>query len=160
MYRRAFAVALGLVVAVATAWALEGELVSVAVRSAQLREASGHLAPIVARLAYTDEVEVLEMRGDFLRVASSEGEGWLHKSAISEDKIVLEDDGEDAARRADDREVALAGRGFNEQVEERYRSEQGLRFDGVDLMEARVRDSDTLMRFIEEGGLPIPGDES
>ncbi len=160
MYRKAFAVGVGLFVAVAAAWALEGQLVSVAVRSAQLREASGHLAPIVAQLAYTDEVEVLEVRGDFLRVVSPAGEGWLHRSAVSEDRIVLADDGEDAARRADDREVALAGRGFNEEVEQRYRSEQGLSFDGVDRMEARARDSEALMRFIEDGGLRVPGDES
>ena len=160
MYRKVFCLAVGVLAAVAAAWALEGQLVSVAVRSAQLRESSGHLAPIVARLAYTDEVEVIEVRGDFLRVASPAGEGWLHRSAVSEDRIVLADDGEDAARRADDREVALAGRGFNEEVEQRYRSEQGLSFDGVDRMEARVRDTDALIRFIEEGGLGVPGDES
>lgn len=141
-------------------FALEGETVSVSVRNAQLREGAGHLSPIIAELSYADEVEVLETRGDFYRVSSAEGEGFLHRSAISEEKIVLEEGGEDAAREADDEEVALAGRGFNEQVEERYSSEQGLSFEGVDSMESRRPESEDLRRFIEEGELRMPEDGS
>ncbi|MFW6368349.1 MAG: SH3 domain-containing protein [Spirochaetota bacterium] len=141
-------------------FALEGETVSVSVRNAQLRDGAGHLSPIIAELSYADEVEVLESDGDFYRVRSAEGEGFLHRSAVSETKIVLEEDGEDAAREAEDQEVALAGRGFNEQVEERYRSEQGLSFEGVDRMEARRPESEELRRFVEEGELRMPEEGS
>ncbi|MCF7929702.1 MAG: SH3 domain-containing protein [Spirochaetales bacterium] len=136
--------------------AIEGETVSISVRSAQLRKEPSHLAPVRASLAYTDQVEVLEVQGDFYRVSSQAGKGWLHKSAISEEKIVLLGDGEDVERAARDDEVALAGRGFNEQVEEQYKSEEGLEFDGVDRMESREPEEDTLREFIQAGNLRIP----
>ncbi len=146
------------VVSLAALGALEGETVSVSVRNAQLRERPSHLGPIRADLAYADQVEVLEMQGDFYRVSSPAGEGWLHKSSVSEQEIVLDATGRDAERAAEDDEVALAGRGFNEQVEQQYRSEQGLSFEGVDRMEARRRNDDVLREFVEAGGLRSPED--
>ena len=153
----------GLVISIALAalslvslGALEGETVSISVRSAQLRERASHLAPISGDLAYADQVEVLEVQGDFYRVSSPAGEGWLHKSTVSEKEIVLDDSGRDAERAADDDEVALAGRGFNEQVEQQYRSDQGLSFEGVDRMESRTRNDNILRDFVETGGLRSP----
>ncbi|MFP4453413.1 MAG: SH3 domain-containing protein [Desulfobacterales bacterium] len=55
--------------------ALEGEIVSISVRNAQLRATPSHLARVKAGLEYTDQVEVLEAQGGFYRVRSSEGEG-------------------------------------------------------------------------------------
>ncbi len=154
--RAPFLAAALIFVCLGSLYALEGETVSVSVRSAQLRERASHLGPIVGDLAYADKVDVLEVQGDFYRVSSPAGEGWLHKSAVSEQEIVLEDSSEDAERAADDDEVALAGRGFNEQVEQQYRSDQGLSFEGVDRMESRQRNENVLREFIDAGGLRSP----
>jgi len=136
--------------------ALEGETVSISVRSAQLRESPSHLGQVKADLEYTEQVEVLEVRGGFYRVSSSAGEGWLHKSAISEKEIVLAEDSEDAKRAANNDEVALAGRGFNEEVEEQYKREEGLEFEGVDRMESREYSEEELRAFIQDGQLRLP----
>lgn len=158
--RQVFMVAVAVLLTVgALLWSLEGETVSISVRSTQLRANPGHLAQVVGQLSYADQVEVLEVGQDFYRVSSPEGQGWIHRSAVSEDEIVLEASGEDVERSADDREVALAGRGFNEEVERRYGSEQGLSFDGVDRMESRRREGEAIRAFIEGGGLRLPGEE-
>ncbi|MFP4179938.1 MAG: SH3 domain-containing protein [Spirochaetaceae bacterium] len=138
--------------------ALEGETVSISVRRAQLRETPSHLAQVKAGLEYTDQVEVLETRGDFYRVSSSEGEGWLHKSSISEETIELKDEGRDAKHTSDEDEVSLAGRGFNKEVEKQYKREEGLNFDRVDRMESRERDDEELREFIKAGSLQLPGE--
>ncbi len=138
------------------ALALVGDTVNISVKTARLRNAPGHLSAIIGHLSYTDEVTVLATRGDFCRVSGTGGTGWLHRSAISQEDIGLKDSGRDAEIKADDEEVALAGRGFNQQVEERYRSQRGLSFEGVDQMEIRRVDSQALRSFIENGALTMP----
>lgn len=136
--------------------ALEGETVSISVRSAQLRETPSHLGQVRADLEYAEQVKILEVQGGFYRVSSSAGEGWLHKSSISEKEIVLADDSEDAKRAANNDEVALAGRGFNEEVEKQYKRQEGLDFDGVNRMESRERSKEELREFIQAGDLRTP----
>ncbi len=139
---------------------LVGDTVNISVKTARLRNAPGHLSSIIGHLSYADKVTILAIRGDFCRVSSAGTTGWLHRSAISQEDIVLRDSGRDAHIEADDEEVALAGRGFNKQVEERYRSERGLSFKDVDQMEARRIDSRTLRTFIKNGSLTMPGGDS
>ncbi|WP_231364934.1 MULTISPECIES: SH3 domain-containing protein [unclassified Thioalkalivibrio] len=137
-----------------------GDPGDVAVRSAELREAPGHLSAIRGHLDYGTRVEVRDHSQGFLRVRSEAGEeGWLHPSALSRDPVILTEDGDDVERDADRDEIALAGRGFNEEVEERYRRERGLSFAPVDRMEAGGADPEDLRAFIEQGELHLPGGE-
>ncbi|AFG38476.1 SH3 domain-containing protein [Spirochaeta africana] len=136
-----------------TVGALEGTSVSISVRSAQLRQNPGHLAPVIGQLSYTDQVQITEMRGDFLQVEFEGRRGWLHRSAVSKRQIVLQDTGTGMRAEADRDEVALAGRGFNEQVEENYRSRSGIDFSAVDHMEQRRYREDELRRFLADGDL-------
>ncbi len=134
---------------------------SVAVREAPLRERPNHLARVRMRLSFADEVTLIETQRDWLRVRFDGTEGWLHQDAVSEDRIVLSASDRDVGRDADSREVALAGRGFNQQVEEEFQSQSGLDFSVVDRIEARQIDEDVLRAFLEEGSLSIPeGGES
>ncbi|MFW6252947.1 MAG: SH3 domain-containing protein, partial [bacterium] len=124
---------------------------------AALRDMPNHLSRVVVRLSYADEVTLLETQRDWLRVRFDGNEGWLHQDAVSEDRIVLGASDRDVGREADSREVALAGRGFNAQVEEEFQSQSGLDFGPVDELEARVVDEDELQRFLEDGELQLPG---
>ncbi|MDR2135213.1 MAG: hypothetical protein LBO76_01210, partial [Treponema sp.] len=59
---------------------------------------------------------------------------------------------------ASSREVAMAGKGFNEEVENVYRETSSADFGAVDLVEAaRISDED-MLSFISEGRLSM-GDE-
>jgi len=53
--------------------------------------------------------------------------------------------------------VSLAGKGFNPQVEDSYKSRHpGLNYAGVDAIEHDVVSDDTLQAFMMKGGLTAP----
>jgi SH3-like domain-containing protein len=121
MSRRSLVVALVLVIAVV---ALAAQQLSVQVRSTGLRQRPSYLGPVTTELSYGTRVEVIETRGPWRHVRSPGGKtGWLHDSALSEKKLSLEAGATDAAVAADSDELALAGKGFNEQVERAYRED-------------------------------------
>jgi hypothetical protein len=55
-------------------------------------------------------------------------------------------------------EVALAGKGFNQEVEDAYRNQGNLNYADVDLVEAITVSEDDLRRFLEEGRLSMGDD--
>ena len=57
----------------------------------------------------------------------------------------------DAAATTD--EIALAGKGFNQQVEDEYKSSRKIDFTPVDRMEQRRESRDALLGFVKQGGL-------
>lgn len=140
----------------APAFVLADEM-SVTVRETQLRANPAFLGQVVSVLAYGDRVEVLQEQGPWFRVETDGGgTGWVHSSALTTKRIVLESGTTDGSTGASGTEVALAGRGFNQEVENRYKDEQGLDFTGVDRMEGYEYPPETLLAFLEEGGLQIP----
>ncbi|MCK4541607.1 MAG: hypothetical protein KAU17_05150, partial [Spirochaetales bacterium] len=80
-------------------------------------------------------------------------EGWVHGSALTEKEIILADAGREVGTGADAREVALAGKGFNKEVEARYKSEYDLDFTWIDRMEAFGRTREELVTFLVAGEL-------
>jgi hypothetical protein len=146
-----------LTVAVNAAFAVDvGDEPVVSVRSADVRSSPGFLTPIIFTAEYGQTVDVLEVRGDWVRVrVSGTGvEGWLHVSSVAEQKTLrLERSGGSASGGATSREIALAGRGFNQQVEARYKSESGLDFTLVDEMEGYGLPTDELVSFFGVAGL-------
>lgn len=138
------------------AFAMSEEM-SVTVRETQLRANPAFLGQVVSVLAYGDRVEVLQEQGPWFRVETeAAGSGWVHSSALTTKRIVLQSGTTDGSTGASGTEVALAGRGFNQEVENRYKDEQGLDFAGVDRMEGYEYPPETLLAFLQEGGLEIP----
>jgi uncharacterized protein YgiM (DUF1202 family) len=130
---------------------------SVTVRETQLRANPAFLGQVLSVLAYGDPVEVLQEQGPWFRVETGSNQrGWVHSSALTTKRIVLESAARDGSTGASGTEVALAGRGFNQEVENRYKSEEGLDFSGVDRMEGYEFPPEVLLAFLEEGGLEIP----
>jgi Bacterial SH3 domain len=135
-----------------------GDEPAVSVRDAELRSTPGFLATITSRLDYGESVRILDARGDWFRVrATASGkEGWLHASAIAEKEALRLGVAENASSGgATSREIALAGRGFNEQVEAQYKSDKGLDFGIVDEMETYGRPVEDLAAFFAEAGLSV-----
>ena len=128
---------------------------SVQVRETHVREKPTFLGKIVAALSYGDQVEILEEKGAWRRTE----QGWLHQSALSSKKIVLKAGAADVEGSASSSEVALAGKGFNKQVEDEYRQRKGLDYTWVDRMETYTVTSGRTMKFLQEGDIePLEGD--
>lgn len=148
---------MGALLLAVVAVAAVGEEMSVTVRETQLRENPVFLGRVLELLSYADRVEVLEEQGPWYRVEASSGRsGWVHSSALTTKRIVLQAADSGAETGASGTEVALAGRGFNEEVENRYKDEQNLDFSKVDRMEGFEYSPEVLLAFLEEGGLEIP----
>ncbi|MHB8789141.1 MAG: SH3 domain-containing protein [Desulfobulbaceae bacterium] len=129
---------------------------SVQVKKCQLRNQPSFMGRIVATLAYGDQVTVSEEKESWLNVvASAKGSsGWVHVSALSAKQIVLNPDSRDVPGSTTSDEIALAGKGFNQQVEQEYKKQnRGVDFTWVDKMEQIVIPQQEIQSFLQEGGL-------
>jgi hypothetical protein len=140
-------------------WAWAGgsaERMSVQVRRAQVRGKPHFLSGVVGTAAYGTRVAVLATRGDWRRVrVSDELDGWVHVSALTEKRLVLQSGEEDVDLSTTSEEIALANKGFNREVEARYRANnRGARYDWIDTVEKEYRLAPpTLTRFLRAGGV-------
>jgi uncharacterized protein YgiM (DUF1202 family) len=136
-----------------TLWA--APTMTVQVSSAQLRDSPGIKGKLTAEVRYGEKVEVVEKGKGWIRVrTSSKVLGWLQESALTEKNIVLTS-GKQVKSGASSREVALAGKGFSEDIEREYRSDADLekQFRWVDRMEGFVRPEMELQAFLSDGEL-------
>ncbi len=130
---------------------------SVTVKEAQVRGTPSHLGAIVGVLQYGARVNVLAEQGGWMRVAlPAGGEGWLHSSALTEKRIVLQSGGA-VQQSASSGEVALAGKGFNKELEDRYRTEKNIDYSWVDRMEQIAVTPEQVAGFLRDGGLQLQG---
>jgi SH3-like domain-containing protein len=148
--------------ALALAAAALPRMMSVAVQQTQARTTPSFLGKIVADLAYGDQLQVVEEKGGWVKVVmpATEEEGWVHASALTKKTVFLKAGDADVAQTASSSEIALAGKGFNEQVEARYRQEKQLDYTWVDRMEGFTVSWEEIRDFVDQGGLvPLQGGE-
>ena len=121
----------------------------ISVRQAPVKASTWFFAGTRGNLAVGAEVSVLQVSGDWAEIRSNSPSltGWTRVGNLSPRVIV----GEGTSASA--REVALAGKGFNQEVEGVYKTEGNLNYDGVDWMERITVPQDVLLRFMEEGRL-------
>lgn len=136
----------------AAAQARAGGTMYVAVKTAQLKSGTGFFASNKGVLNYGDRVTVISISGNFAEVrsaANSSVTGWIATANLSARQVVSGNTGTVSAR-----ETAMAGKGFNQEVESSYRSQnRNLNYADVDRIETiRVSEAD-LKRFLEEGRL-------
>ena len=128
------------------------DTLAVSVREGELRSSPGFLSAITARVQYGESVKVTAKSGDWVRVRveSSGEEGWVHSSSVlpPREMNLAGSTGRDTGTTS--REIALAGRGFNEQVEQEYKDQQDLDFSEVDEMETRILPLSELGAFLSE----------
>ena len=127
---------------------------SVQVRKGQLRTSPSFLGKIVITVHYGDQVSVVKEKEFWLHVAAKGKKGWIHISALSEKEIVLDPNSTKGSLTANSDELALAGKGFNKQVEEQYRqSHKDINFKAVDRMEKLVVSEKQIQQFLKQGKL-------
>jgi uncharacterized protein YgiM (DUF1202 family) len=134
-------------------FALAETVMSVQVKETQIRATPTFLGKILSTLAYGDRVKVLEEQRGWAKVEIPGGNGWVNMSALTKKRIVLQAGAKDVESGASSSEVALAGKGFNEQVEAQYKKEKNLDYTWVDRMETFVFPPDELVSFLLEGRL-------
>lgn len=134
---------------------LLAESVWLQVRESVVRSKPQYYAPGVLPVRYGEKVEKLSESPGWARVKVKKIEGYLPLSSVSIDPIVLQarELGQVSAETSD---VVLAGKGFNKEVENSYKSaDPGARFDLVDKVERASRLSlEDVARFKKSGGLP------
>jgi hypothetical protein len=133
---------------------------SVQVRKADVRSTPSFLGAIVGSLAYADRVTQVEKKGDWIKI-SRDGTplGWVHQQSLTSKQIVLKG-GEVAKTGASSDELALAGKGFTEEVEKEYKAQnKDIDFAPIDRMEKITIAPEKLAKFLKAGDVsPAAGD--
>jgi hypothetical protein len=133
------------------------ETAQVITRENAIRTTPRFFAPVKTKVSYNDTVTIVAREGDWLKVRFKGSEGYLHKSALKGKSLGLGSLAGSSSGGASRDEVALAGKGFNPQVEESYRKgHPELDFAGVDRIEAVTVSDRELEKFITTGGLNTP----
>ena len=125
-----------------------GTTLFVAVRSVDVKSSSGFFAGTLGTLALGDEVTLQRSQGRWHVIRSAAGlQGWAPADAFSTRRIVNTGHGVSAS------EFALAGKGFNSDLERALNASGDFDFTGVDAMERRTIPADELRAFIRDGRL-------
>jgi uncharacterized protein YgiM (DUF1202 family) len=129
---------------------------SVQVKETQIRATPSFMGKILGVLAYGDRVTVLAEQSGWARISlpSGKGEGWVSLSALTKKRVVLKSGSQEVSSGASSGEVALAGKGFNQEVEAEYRDEKQLDYSWIDRMETFRVSPEQILAFLQQGGLP------
>jgi SH3-like domain-containing protein len=142
----------------ATVWA-GSQMFSLQIRSGKLRATPSFLGKVAATVDYGAQLELLAEQGPWVKVRDTAGHsGWIHRSALTEKKLVLKAGDQDVAETASGTELALAGKGFNAEVEAEFKSKNSdVDFTWVDRMESYRVSADQSLEFLLAGGVISEG---
>lgn len=131
------------------------KLMSVNVKETQVRATPSYLGKALGTLAYGDRVQAAESQKGWVKVTvPGKGlTGWVNESALTAKKVVLSSGSETASQQASSGEVALAGKGFNAQIESENRKDASFDYATVDRMERTVVAPEAASAFLKAGGL-------
>ena len=122
----------------------------VSAKNAALKSSTWFFASTTGTLDMGAQVTVLQVDGNWAQVSSATNtslSGWTAVSNLSAKKIVASGTGASAS------EVALAGKGFNQEVENAYKASGDLDYTDVDKTEAIKVSQDDLYKFVTDGHL-------
>ena len=127
---------------------------SVQVRNGKVRATPSQLGKVVATIDYGAKVQAGALQNGWYPVTLDDGKtGWLHESALTKKRIVMSAGTGDADTGASSDEVALAGKGFNAQVEAKMRADGKLDYTWVDKMSKFEVPADQIALFRAQGNL-------
>lgn len=136
------------------------QTITIQVKETRLRSSPKFYAKTISQLERGDTLEKLSEERGWYEVKTPTGEvGWVHSSAVETKKLKLSS-GEWIETEASPEEVALAGKGFNKEVESEYRKNHpDLDFTWVDRMEKIEISEEDIIAFLKEGKLGEYGAE-
>jgi SH3-like domain-containing protein len=132
---------------------------SVNVKETQVRATPSFLGKVLGPLAYGDGVQVAETQKGWVKVKSADKglSGWVAESALTAKRVVLGTGQGSAEQGASSGEVALAGKGFNSQIEAENKQDASFDYATVDRMEKIAVAPEAVSAFVEEGKLAQGG---
>lgn len=131
-----------------------GETMSVQVKSGDLRSTPSFLGKILKSLPYGTAVEVAGDRGDWINVSGAGKTGWMHHSALTKKKIVMKAGAAEVDQYATSDELSLAGKGFNEEVEDAFKARNAdADFTWIDRMEGFTVSQSEMVQFLKTGNV-------
>jgi uncharacterized protein YgiM (DUF1202 family) len=137
----------------ASAQVKAGGTLYVSVKTLTLKSGTGISAAGRGTLNYGDKVTVIKIDGKFAEIKSAVTPsltGWTATANLSAKQVVSSN-----ANATSAKEVALAGKGFNQEVENAYKSKGKVNYADVDKVETQsVKDAD-LRKFLEDGRLAM-----
>lgn len=134
---------------------LLADMLIVKIKSTHIRKDPQFYAQSLAVLQAGDSVESISTQNGWIKVRTASGIiGWVHSSSVEEKKFKLTALDKSLKTQASASEVALAGKGFNKQVEESFRGKNpNLSFALVDRMLLFVLTPEKIEKFIRDGKL-------
>ena len=133
------------------------ETVTVITWDNAIREYATFFAPVKANVRYNDRLEVLATQGDWYKVKYGPSIGYIHKSAVEQRVAAMSASYPGKRSSVSQSEAALAGKGFNPQVEASYKNQHPeMKFYLVDSIERYVVPDREVAQFITNGGLRQP----
>lgn len=134
---------------------LQAESMSVQVKEAMVKSKPSFLSKTLETLRYGDKVEASDAEGDWTKVKSKKGSGWLHLSSLTTKEIVLKNSGK-TGHGASNSEVVMAGKGFSKEVEDSYKkTNRDLNYRDVDLVEKSRPTLSSVTKFADAGKLSL-----
>jgi len=137
------------------------EIMSVQVKESEVRATPSFLGKIVAKVQYWDRVTVTGKSGSWTKVSLKGGasQGWIHASALTTKRIILKAGQTDVKSGASQDELALAGKGFNEQIEASYiKQNKNIDYTWINLMEKFKVEPELMNRFLVQGEVGAPSE--
>ena len=133
---------------------LFAQTLTIMVKETHVRSKPKFYAKSIYRAERGDQLEQMSKSNDWYEVKTPDGHsGWVHSSAVGLKKLDPET-GEWVDSETSAEEVALAGKGFNKEVEAEYRKNHpDLDFTWVDRMEAIDVSEEEMIAFLREGKL-------
>jgi hypothetical protein len=122
----------------------------VSAKKADIKSSTGFFAGTRGSLVLGVEVSVISINGKWAEVRSVTNtslSGWTTASNLSARRIVA------SGTTASASEVALAAKGFNQEVQNEYKTKGELNYADVDKTEAITVSQDDLYKFVTEGRL-------
>jgi hypothetical protein len=137
---------------------LLAETATVITKENAIREYCKFFAPVKAQVRYNDVLEILSTEGDWYKVQFGQSTGCIHKTAV--DKRTASASGSFFSRKGSgvsENEAALAGKGFNPQVESSYKQKHPeMKYHLVDNIEKLLVSDREIEQFVTQGGLRQP----
>jgi hypothetical protein len=131
-----------------------GDTLAVRALKAPLMRSPRFFGPTVARLKRGARLQVVAVRGVWYRVKTGGKTGWIHKNRVTHKAIKLSNVRTSGGTARG--EAELAGRGFNPQVEQRFRSQHSaLDYKHVDRIEQGTVPPANVAKFMRIGGLQL-----
>jgi hypothetical protein len=134
----------------------KGGTLYVSAKSLDLKSSAGAFANTKGSLSYGDQVTVLQVDGKWVEVRSAANpsvNGWTASASLSAKRVVSGNSSSASAK-----EIALAGKGFSQEIESAYKANGKLNYADVDRTEAQTIPEKDMYDFIVAGHLSLGGE--